>query len=166
MKQFIKVALPLISALGLVACAGNSVKTQNYSVESFSKDDILVFVKKGEYKKPEYEKEKNALILSCSKSLSSKDYKVSSRVIKESDASDYLVKGAVLVRVYDDQTELPTGENEKTLYIKFERLSEKTRYIIPIHGIKATMIDKNPFSYENIDTLCQKAVNSISFEND
>lgn len=166
MSNIVKLSIQLLIGLSIVSCSSNQVKTKNFSVEPFSKNDILVFVKKVEYKSADYEKEKNVLIKSCSKALSSEDYKVFSRVIKEDEAGDFLTKGVILVRIYDDQRETESGDYEKNLYLKFERISSKNRFILPIHGIKATMTDSQPFSFENIDKLCLKAVKSISFSSE
>jgi hypothetical protein len=163
MKHITKSALLILALISGCSTTGR-VHTENFPVESFSKDDIFIFVKKNEYRNPNAEIEVNNLIRSCSKALSSEDYKVYSKVLREDESGDYLTKGAILVTVWDEQLDAPAGGFEKNLYLKFERISKKNRYILPIHGLKATLVDDMPFSVENIELMCSKAIKSIKFD--
>jgi hypothetical protein len=161
MKALTKIMV--ILTIGLTSCSSNAIKTENYPVVSFTKNDILVFVKKSEYKNPDHEKEIDNLITSCSRSFSTSEYKVYNRVVTEDESVSLLTKGVILVRVWDEDSEVISGLHQKSLFLKFEKIPDGSRYVQPIHGVKSTLTDNKPLSLENIDQLCSKAVKSIDF---
>ena len=153
----------ILLSLVLIAISGCStvhIKANYYPVEPLTKSQIFGFSKKAEYENKDEETTKNALIVYCSKSLSSNGYKVLSRVVKPEDVMQVVAGGGVLVTTHPEVKETKPGIYEKSLYLKFESLGRKG-IISPIYAVKVTKTDDRAFSLEDIEDLCNYAIKKI-----